>query len=125
MTKKKIILLIFVCAFAILVIIPKKVNVIYQNSIKTKILNTTLFLDGKEVEKNEVAYSYPFPCKTCRLSVSSGYHIIKIKCDELSIEKSVKVFTLFKNNVEFEFTGNPEDGFDVIERDSWFDLVYE
>jgi hypothetical protein len=108
-----------------LAFIPKKINVIYQNSIETKVLNVKLFLDGKEIENNEIVYSYPFPKKSSRLSVNSGYHTIEIKCSELKIEKSVKVFTPFKNNIEFEFIGNAENGFDVIERNSWFDLVYE
>ena len=125
MIKKKIILSLLVGVSAILVLTPKKINVFYLNSIETKVLKITLFLDGNEIEKNEIVYSYLFPQKASGLYVNLGYHDIKIKCDELKIEKSVKVFALFRNNIEFEFTGNDEDGFNVIERDSWFDLVYE
>jgi hypothetical protein len=110
---------------AIYVLIPKNILVTYQNSIETKVLNIELFLDGKKIENKEVVYSYRFPKESSLLNSGFGFHTIKVKCNDLKLEKSVKVFTLFKNNVEFEFIRTIENGFDVIARDSWFTLVYE
>ena len=125
MTKGKIISFLIVAVLAIFLSIPKKILVIYKNSIETKVLNVELFLDGKKMENKEVAYSFAFHNESILLNTNIGYHTITIKCKKLKIEKSLKVFTLFKNNVEFEFIGNEENGFDVIERVSWFSLVLE
>lgn len=125
MKKSKIVILLIVFSFLVLAFIPKKINVIYQNSIQTKVLNVELFLDDTELESKELVYSYFMPLKSSRLNVNSGYHIFKIKCDELKIEKSVKVFTFLQNYIEFEFVGNQEGGFKIIARDSWLPLVYE
>lgn len=125
MKKSKIIILLVICSFLVFAFIPKKINVIYQNSIQTKVLNVELFLDDEKIEDNEVVYSYFTPLKSSRLNVNSGYHIVKITCDDLEIEKSVKILTFFQNYIEFEFVGHKEEGFKVITRDSWFPLVYE
>ncbi len=125
MKRKKLILILSIIIVCVLIFTPKRVVVIYQNSIETKVLNVELTIDGKKIENREVAYSYQFPRETKNLWIGVGNHIVKIKCGELNVEKSVKFFTLFKNNVEFEFTGNTESGFQVIERHSWLPLVYE
>jgi hypothetical protein len=125
MKKGKIISFILVVSLVVFLIIPKKILVIYQNSMENKFLNIELLLDGKKIENKEIAYSFAFPNESTLLKTNIGFHTILIKSKELKIEKSVKVFTLFKNNIEFEFIGNEENGFDVIERDSWFTLVLE
>jgi hypothetical protein len=125
MKKIKTFTFLLVVILAIYLLIPKKIYVFYQNSIETKVLNIELFLDGKKIENKEVVYSYMFPKESSLLNSGFGFHTIKVKCNDLKLEKSVKVFTLFKNNVEFEFIGTIENGFDVIARDSWFSLVYE
>ena len=125
MTKGKIISFILVVTLVIFLIIPKKILVIYHNSMENKFVNVELLLDGKKMENKEVAYSFPFPNESTLLKTNIGYHTIAIKCKELKVEKSVQVFTLFNNNIEFEFIGNAENGFDVIARDSWFTLVLE
>jgi hypothetical protein len=83
-------------------------------------------IDDKEIENAEVWYSPFSPCKTSNLKRYLGFHNVKIKCKQLGIEKNIKVFTLLKNYINFEFIGNREEGYEIIERDSWFNnLVYE
>ena len=125
MNKPKIISFLLIAGLLIYLLIPKTIAVIYQNSIETKVLNVELFLDNKKIENKEVVYSFMLTTQTSWLDVGLGYHTIKIKCDELKVEKNVKVFTLFRNYVDFEFIGDAKSGFDVIERDSWSPLSYE
>jgi hypothetical protein len=125
MKRRKLILILLIIIVCVLIFTPKRAVVIYQNSIETKVINVELFVDEEKIENREVAYSYLFPRETKNLWVRFGSHVVKIKCKELNIEKSVEIFSLFKTNLEFEFVGNADSGFEIIERHSWRDLVYE
>jgi hypothetical protein len=125
MRKIKFITLFLICLLVVLLVIKKDVKINYSNSIESKVLTVKLFLDGKAIENKEVVYSHFWPSESSYLKVGLGYHEVKIKCDELGLEKSVKVFSLYKNYIDFEFVGNTKDGFNIIARDSWFMLVYE
>ena len=125
MRKIKFIALLLICLLVMLLLTKKDVNINYTNSIDSKVLTVKLFLDGKQIENKEIAYSYFYPSKSSKINASLGYHNIKIQCDELNLEKNIKVFSLYKNYIDFEFNGNAEDGFNIIARDSWFALAYE
>lgn len=125
MKRKKLILVLIIAIVCVLTFTPKRNIVIYKNSIKTKVINVELFVDDEKIENREVAYSFQSPRETKKIWNSFGNHNVKIKCKELNIEKTVEIFSLFKTNVEFEFIGNAENGFEIIERHSWRALVYE
>ena len=126
---KKIKLIEFLLFFIVILIVlfsKKDIYVSYQSSIQDKVLSIKLLIDDKEIENAEVWHSPFFPCKTSNFKRYLGFHNVKIKCKQLGIEKNIRVFTLYKNYINFEFIGNTEEGYEIIERDSWFNnLAYE
>lgn len=55
---------------------------------------------------------------------SFGKHKLKIKCEALKIDTTIKVFTFKNNYLDFEIQNNYDKEPFFLTRYSWFPLVY-
>lgn len=53
-----------------------------------------------------------------------GKHKLKIKCEALKIDTTIRVFTFKNNYVDFEFQNEYDKEPIILTRYSWFPLIY-
>ena len=94
-------------------------------------------MNASYIEEIEISYqidNYPEKIATVKSSPTSlffdmnktslGKHSIRIACDTLNLERTIEVFTIKNNYLDFEFQSQSEEGNTIITRYSWYSLVY-
>lgn len=107
-----------------LVVVDRKINIAVTNSTNKDIIQVAMNVERNKPMKTKIGYSM-FPMNFYNFDAKLGFQRILVNCTDLNISKEIKVFTLYKNNVDIEFTTDLDDKYIMIYRNSWFRLTFE
>ncbi len=121
----KIILIAIIAIFIIsLIVVDRKLNIAVTNTSDKEVIQVSLNVENNKPKKINTGYSM-FPINFYDFDAKLGFQKILVNCPDLHITKEIKIFTLYRNNVDIEFTKGMDDKYILIDRNSWFRLTYE
>jgi hypothetical protein len=124
----KFLLIAMILVFTISVIlVDRKINIAVTNTTDKEIIKVSkvsLNVEKNKPMKADIGYSM-FPMNFYNFNAKLGFQKILVNCPDLKISQEFKIFTIYKNNVDFEFTKDTDDNYILIDRNSWFRLTYE
>lgn len=107
-----------------LFVVDKKLDISVTNTTDKDSITVSLNINEKKPIKTKIGYSM-FPKNFYNLESNFGFQRIRIDCSDLKISKEIKVFTVYNNHLDFEFTTDLDNNYILIDRKSWFKLTYE
>jgi hypothetical protein len=115
------IILVFVIS---LLVFDRKINIAINNTTDKEVIKVKLDVEKNKPMNTEIGYSM-FPMNSYDFEGKLGFQTIHINCPDLGLSKQIRIFTLYKNDVHFEFTTDTDGKYILIDRNSWFGLMYQ
>jgi hypothetical protein len=115
---------IIVALFFALIFANKNINIAMTNSTDMDSISVSLKINNDEPIETKIGNSM-LPMYDSNFAVKIGIQNLHVTCDELGIKKQIRVFTIFKTNMHFEFTTDLNNEYVILVTSSWFKLWYE
>ncbi len=125
MNKIKIVLFFVLILFIFSVIFSERsVFITFTNNTYKKNIEVSLYFEDTLAYKTNLKNNL-FISDNVDLYSSLGFKKVKVICEELHLEKEIKIFSIYNNYIDFDFSPNFDNSNIIIVRNSWSPLIFE